>query len=63
MYAVRFTASHDVAASLRAARSDASTEPRTAEIAELELFILGELSLTTLDRMLADTSCRIIARR
>jgi len=62
-YAVRFTTIQDLAATLRAAMADATTEQRIAEFTEPDLVILDELGFTPLDRMLADTFYRIIASR
>lgn len=62
-YRVRFTTIQDLAASLRAALADESTEKRIAEFTEPDLVLLDELGFTPLDRLLADTFYRIIASR
>jgi DNA replication protein DnaC len=62
-YRVRFTTIQDLAATLRAAMADATTEARITELVEPDLVILDELGFTTLDRILADVFYRIIASR
>ena len=62
-YHVRFTTIQDLAATLRAAMADQTTEQRIAEFVEPELVILDELGFTPLDPLLADAFYRIIASR
>jgi len=62
-YHVRFTTIQDLAAILRAAMADETTEERIAEYVEPDLVILDELGFTPLDRLLADAFYRIIASR
>lgn len=60
---VRFTTIQDLAADLRAAMADETTEEEIAAYVEPDLVILDELGFTPLDRLLADAFYRIIASR
>jgi len=62
-YRVRFTTIQDLAATLRAAMADETTEQRIKEFTEPDLVILDELGFTPLDQLLADAFYRIIASR
>ena len=60
---VRFTTIQDLAATLRAAMADETTEERIKDFTEPDLVILDELGFTPLDQLLADAFYRIIASR
>jgi DNA replication protein DnaC len=62
-YHVRFTTIQDLAATLRAAMADHTTEERISDFVEPDLVILDELGFTPLDPLLADAFYRIIASR
>jgi DNA replication protein DnaC len=62
-YRVRFTTIQDLAAALRAAMADETTEERIKDFTEPDLVILDELGFTPLDQLLADAFYRIIASR
>ena len=62
-YDVRFTTIQHLAAKLRSALADSTSEERIAEFTEPDLVILDELGFTPLDRLLADAFYRIIATR
>ncbi|MHC4164742.1 MAG: IS21-like element helper ATPase IstB [Planctomycetota bacterium] len=62
-YRVRFTTIQDLAATLRAAMADETTEERIADFTEPDLVVLDELGFTPLDQLLADAFYRIIASR
>ncbi|MHC4137479.1 MAG: ATP-binding protein, partial [Planctomycetota bacterium] len=62
-YRVRFTTIQDLAATLRAAMADDTTEERIRDFTEPDLVILDELGFTPLDQLLADAFYRIIASR
>ena len=62
-YRVRFSTIQDLAATLRAAMADQTSEARIQDFVEPDLVILDELGFTPLDPLLADAFYRIVASR
>ena len=62
-YRVHFSTIQELAALLRAAMADETTEERIKDFTEPDLVLLDELGFTPLDQLLADAFYRIIASR